>query len=104
MGHKVTAPLVIVRLKDEQGLMHLYDGQPVPGNADPKDVERLTREGFLSGEADNSAPRPADDEPSGRPAGNGSRDEWAAYAVASGQATEDEVKGLTRDELRGLYS
>jgi hypothetical protein len=38
-----------------------------------------------------------------RPAGNASQEAWATYALESGQASEDEVKGLTRDELRELY-
>lgn len=96
MGHVVTAPLVIVRTQDG-GMVHLYSGTPVPGNADPKDVKRLAGEGFLSNIPDAS---PVAD----RPAGNANQEAWASYAVASGQATEDEVKGLSRDDLRGLYS
>lgn len=104
MGRVVTAPLVIVRTK-ELGFVHLYSGQPVPGNADPKDVKRLAEEGFLGDETSETKAPPAEqpDEPA-RPAGNATKEEWATYAVESGKATPDEVKGLTRDELRGLYS
>jgi len=107
MGRVVTAPLVIVRTK-EQGLIHLYVGQPVPGNADPEDVKRLAEEGFLGDDSQETnttkaAPAEQSDEPA-RPAGNATKEEWATYAVDSGKATPDEVKGLTRDELRGLYS
>lgn len=38
-----------------------------------------------------------------KPAGNASLEAWATYALESGQASEDEVKGLSRDELRELY-
>lgn len=38
-----------------------------------------------------------------RPAGNASQEAWATYALESGQASEDEVKDLSRDELRELY-
>lgn len=38
-----------------------------------------------------------------RPAGNASRGEWVAYALAQG-ADEDAVEDLTRDELRDLYT
>lgn len=51
MGYVAKAALVIARTQDG-GYVHLYDGQPVPGNADPKDVERLADEGFLA-EADS---------------------------------------------------
>lgn len=39
-----------------------------------------------------------------RPAGNASRDVWAAYVLAAGLATEDEITDLTRDQLRDTYS
>lgn len=94
-------PLVIVRTQD-QSLIHLYDGMPVPANADPADVERLAALGFVAG-GPEVVPAEESEQPA-KPAGNGSKEEWAAYAVQSGQATEDEIVGLTRDELRGLYS
>lgn len=37
------------------------------------------------------------------PAGNASRDEWAAYVVAAGLATEEQIDGVGRDELRDTY-
>lgn len=37
------------------------------------------------------------------PPGNGSREAWADYALASGK-TEEEVTGLTRDEIRALFA
>jgi hypothetical protein len=104
MGHIVAAPLVIVRTQ-EGGHLYLYEGMPVPANADKEDVERLDRDGFFADSATSAEPAAEPDEaPSGRPAGNASREEWATYAVESGKATDEEVQGLSRDELRGLYS
>lgn len=37
-----------------------------------------------------------------RPAGNASRDEWAAYAVAQGH-TEEEIADLNRDKIKDLF-
>ncbi|MCY1141377.1 hypothetical protein OWR29_25545 [Actinoplanes sp. Pm04-4] len=37
------------------------------------------------------------------PAGNASADEWRAYAVEHRGATEDEVAGMKRDDLREKY-
>lgn len=36
------------------------------------------------------------------PGGNASTDEWRGYAIAQG-ATESELEGLSRDELRTTY-
>jgi hypothetical protein len=108
MGYVVAVPLAIVRTS-EGTLIHLYDGQPVPDNADPADLERLAAGGFLA-EVNESAAVPAEPEPvqpvqsaPTKPAGNASYDAWATYVVESGHASEDEVSGLTRDELRELY-
>lgn len=50
-----------------------------------------------------SPPEPEND---GRPAGNASRDDWAAYAKteAGGSNTDEQLEGMTRDEIRGLYT
>lgn len=101
MGYAVAVPLAIVRT-NEGGLIHLYEGQPVPGNADPKDVERLADGGFVAA-VNGSAVVPAEPVQVEKPAGNASFEEWAAYAVETGQATADELKGLSRNELRELY-
>lgn len=37
------------------------------------------------------------------PAGNASREEWAAYAVGAGLATPEELDGKGRDEIRDTY-
>jgi hypothetical protein len=43
------------------------------------------------------------DEELEKPAGNASLEAWATYVLESDQASEDEIKGLTRDELRDKY-
>lgn len=56
------------------------------------DVGRWQASGWVAGQV-------SDD----RPAGNASRDEWAAYALAQG-ADDELVESLTRDELRELHA
>lgn len=48
---------------------------------------------------DLGLPEPAQDQP----AGNASREEWAAFVVTAGLASEDEISGLGRDEIRDTY-
>lgn len=50
---------------------------------------------------DNGAPLPPIELE--EPAGNASREEWAEYVVAARLATEDEIDGKGRDELRDTY-
>lgn len=38
-----------------------------------------------------------------QPAGNASRDDWAAYAISQG-ATEEVLNGMSRNEIRDQYS
>lgn len=50
-GYVGVAPLTIVDTRTESGAVmgvYVYAGRPVPENADPKDVKRLVREGFLA--------------------------------------------------------
>ena len=49
---------------------------------------------------------PADDDARSQtfPARNASRDEWAAFVVSTGRATEDELDGMGRDQIRDTYS
>lgn len=102
MGYVVAVPLAIVRMGNGS-MVHLYEGQPVPSDADPEHVKTLVAAEALApgngsaGEPEASAPEIV------KPAGNASFDAWATYAVDSGQATEEDVKGMTRDELRELY-
>lgn len=39
-----------------------------------------------------------------RPAGNASRDVWATYVTTANLATEDDIKDMSRDEIRDTYS
>lgn len=64
-------------------------------------------------EAANAAAQPAADaatvaaddaqaDAAGRPRGNASRDEWAAYALAHG-TSEEQIANLSRDEISALF-
>ena len=82
-------------------LPDLYDGQPVPADADPAHLENLADLGYVA-EGNEPGAVPAESGPV-KPAGNASFDEWSAYAVETGQATADDLKGMSRNELRELY-
>lgn len=99
MGYTVTAPLVIATA--ENGSQHhLYQGSPLPAFIGQDELDRLAADGMIA-KVEEAA---VEEEPTfEKPAGNASQETWATYALESGQASEDEVKGLTRDELRELY-
>ncbi len=49
--HVVTAPYVTLKMKDQAGaviLGELYQGAPVPDNADPENVQRLVEKGMVA--------------------------------------------------------
>lgn len=102
MTHMVTAPLVIATA--ENGSQHhLYQGSPVPAYIGQAERDRLAADGMIA-EIEEAPVEPVVEPPVfERPAGNASQEAWATYVMESGQASEDEVKGLTRDELRELY-
>lgn len=69
-------------------------------------------QGYSVEELDDAPPEPEEveppaptltfaDDPKVAPAGNASADDWRAHALAIG-ATEDQVKGLGRDQLKEL--
>lgn len=114
----VTAPYVMLKVKDlvtgGVSVREFYKGAILPDESNPDDVKRLLGKEMLA-EQEFADPEPAVDperEPekdkgNGRPAGNASRDDWAAYAASKG-APEDETKpvdqgGLSRDDLRAKY-
>jgi len=102
-AYTVTAPLAVIR--DDQGIRHhVYDGAPVPTNADPADIARLLTEGSIAlvGDAPE-APAGAATADVVKPSGNASHALWATYAVETGQTSAAEANDHSRDELRELY-
>lgn len=107
--YKVLAPYVTLKVKDVAGssvIQGYYAGAIV--DADDDEQAKAQADAGLLEKVDAPTAEPAPEvEPQvpafERPAGNASQEAWATYALESGQASEDEVKGLTRDELRELY-
>lgn len=114
--YRVTAPFVTLKVRDFNGLT-VVQGYYLDGLAtDPIEDEQFkkhVRNGWVE---KVGAPEPeasTDDTASAagtvsppvveRPAGNASLEAWATYALESDQASEDDIKGLSRDELRELY-
>jgi len=103
--YRVRSPYVTVKVKDPAGgivVKGFYAGAVLPDDVDEENVLVLVESEMV--EEVSTAPV-VDEEPQvfERPAGNASQEAWATYALESGQASEDEVKGLSRDELRELY-
>lgn len=84
----------------------LPEGDLDPGTAPPP-PQSASEATVLdpTGGADQAPPADEDtpDEGPQPPAGNASADEWRAYAVESGQATEEEVADLSRNDLRDKF-
>jgi len=111
---QVEAPYVTLKVKDFNGatvVQGYYLGGVVNDPIEDAQFEKHVRTGLIKEFVPPEPDAPAEpdgppvDEPPvfERPAGNASQEAWATYALESGQASEDEVKGLTRDELRELY-
>ena len=66
------------------------------------DLERFDRLNGAHGEAPEGSANGAPGEAPEVPAGNASQVAWREYALASG-ASEADVEGLTRDELRERF-
>jgi len=103
--YKVVAPYVTLKVKDVTGtsvVQGFYAGAIVDA-VDVEQAEAQANMGFLEPVA--AVEPEVEPEPPvfDRPAGNASQEAWATYALESGQASEDEVKGLSRDDLRELY-
>lgn len=104
---KVLGDYVILKVKDVVGsdvMMGFYQ-HAVVANVDDESAAHNIGLGFAEEIA-----APAEDTPAevpeavfDKPHGNAGQAAWATYALESGQASEDEVKDLTRDELRELY-
>lgn len=109
--YKVVAPYVTLKVKDVTGspvvqgyyagaVVDAVDEDQAKAQADAGLLEEVgSSGGNYESDASGSIVPPA----FGRPAGNASQEAWATYALESGQASEDEVKDLSRDELRELY-
>lgn len=107
VAYKVVAPYVTLKVKDATGtsvVQGFYAGALVDA-VDEAQAQAQADMGFL--EKIEAAPEPpAVVEPAPvfeRPAGNASLEAWATYALESGKASEDEIKDLSRDDLRELY-
>lgn len=120
MAYQVTSAYATLRIPDDRGqevLIGFYQDAILPANVNREDLERHVRKGMvvkvdlLVPEA--SEPVVAEEEPkgpektNGKPAGNASRDDWAAYAASKGAPEEDtkpvDQGGLSRDDLRAKY-
>lgn len=118
----VTAPYVTLKVNDPHtglAVREFYRDAVLPDGAVAADVERLLGKGMLGKvQAPDPEPPAPEQTPSqhgaaggaeaARPAGNASRDDWAAYAAGKGAPAEEtrpvEEGGLPRDELRAKYS
>ena len=106
---KVLGEYAVLKVKDVAGsdvVTGYYKGALVP-NVDDACAAHNISIGFAEEYSQPAEESRADPRPPTpvleRPAGNASQEAWATYALESDQASEDEVKGLTRDELRELY-
>lgn len=99
--YTVTAPLVIATAVNGSQ-HHLYQGSPVPDFIGQDELDRLATDGLIS-EMESAEPEPEEPPVFDKPPGNGSLEAWATYALESGQASEEEIQGLSRDELRDKY-
>jgi hypothetical protein len=108
VSYKVVAPYVTLKVKDLSGtpvVQGFYAGAVVGDVVDEAQAKAQADAGLLE---EFSVPTAEPEPPAApvaveRPAGNASLEAWATYALESDQASEDEVKGLSRDELRELY-
>lgn len=104
--YKVVAPYVTLKVKDLAG-NHVVQGFHTGALVEAVDEAQANAQANLGllEKFEPPAPEPESEPVPAleRPAGNASQEAWATYAMESDQASEDEVKGLTRDELRELY-
>jgi hypothetical protein len=104
---KIIGEYAVLKVKDAAGsdvVMGYYKHAVVP-NVDDACAEHNISIGLAEDFAAADEQEPAQDSAPvfDKPHGNAGRDAWATYALESGQASEDEVKDLSRDELRELY-
>lgn len=97
MSHVVKSPLVITKNPDGSDL-YLYAGAEVPEHVKGDELKRLKDGGFLSEDEKPADEKPADE----KPHGNASLETWQKFAKSKGASDED-LDGLSRDEVRELY-
>lgn len=108
-GFTVTAPMVTART-DNDRIVYLYFGDVVPSGLSQGSIDHLRSLGFIKGGDEPIAtilPVPAAVVVEGvsgvdKPAGNAGLDEWTAYARSQG-VSDDDLEGLSRNDVRDLY-
>lgn len=100
--YNVTSPLVIAKLQGGT-YVHLYEGAPLPEDVDADQLKQLVDQKMVA-EADTApVDDPADDPGGGgKPAGNASLEKWQEYARSQG-ASDADLDGVSRDDLRDRY-
>ena len=102
---------VVVRHPETFQAVALLAGQPVPAwakdlvhaddiDSDTPEVEDTQPDGQ---DSDTDGGETADDGAAQKPAGNATEDAWREYALANGKS-EDDLKGLGRNEIRDLFA
>jgi hypothetical protein len=110
VSYRVTAPYVTVPVRDDatgaETVHGFYADALLPATVSTEAAERLVAKGMVEKTRDlppNPTP-PTGDQP---PAGNASREAWAAYATTKGapetETASVEDGGLPQRELRAKY-
>lgn len=92
---RMSAPTVCVPLvvayNATGGHVYIYYGAPLPSGLADGEAERLAEGGFVT-----------DGDPDEAPAKNAKLENWQTFAKSQGK-TEEDLDGLTRDEIRDLF-
>lgn len=96
---------VVVRHPETYQAVPLLAGTPVPAWA--KDLVHADDIDGDTPEVEDTQPDGQDSDTDGgvaeKPAGNATEDAWREYALANGKS-EDDLKGLGRNEIRDLFA
>lgn len=106
LGGRLVMPGQVVEVPDDS--VYGYTCQDAWDAADKATQAIADKQEAANAEANTPAtPEPSaepdseqDDE---QPSGNASRDDWAAWVIAKGLATEEDLEGRGRDEIRDQY-
>ncbi|GAA4358417.1 hypothetical protein [Angustibacter luteus] len=71
---------------------------------DERDVWSYTQQEGVWEPADEAAQTEHDNRGLRRPRGGDTREAWVAWVVGTGQAAEDELEDLGRDQIRDLFT